>query len=88
MQTEDQVPGGKKLTIQDFMNNNKQFDTFEYRLDWNGYKVYEVWRKSEEGTCVGYPQYALEKNEKIRESKLEETIQIMHSFPDDDEETD
>lgn len=66
------------MTIQDFMNEHKNdFDTHEARPDWNGYKVYSVWLKSNEGACVGYPQYALEKDGKIRESTLEETIAVM-----------
>ena len=66
------------MTIQDFLSERKNdFDTYEARPDWNGYKVYSVWLKSNEGACIGYPQYALEKNEKIRESTLEETIAIM-----------
>lgn len=66
------------MTIQYFMNEHKNdFDTYEARPDWNGYKVYSVWLKSNEGACVGYPQYALEKDGKIRESILDETIAIM-----------
>lgn len=68
------------MTIQDFINEHKiDFDTYEARSDWNGYKVYLVWLKRQEGACVGYPQYALEKDHKIRLSTLEETIAIMKS---------
>lgn len=68
------------MTIQDFLNERKSdFDTYESRPDWNGYKVFSVWLKSNEWACVGYPHYALEKNGKIRESSLEETIAIMQA---------
>lgn len=66
------------MTIQDFIKlNNTDFDRYEVRSDWNGYKVYSVWLKAHEEACVGYPQYALEKDSIIRLSTLEETIAIM-----------
>ena len=66
------------MTIQDFIDANKtDFDTYEACPDWKGYKVYSVWLKAQEGACIGYPQYALEKNSIIRLSTLEETIAIM-----------
>ena len=66
------------MTIQDFIKENKtDFDTYEARPDWKGYRIYSVWLKAQEGACVGYPQYALEKDNKIRLSTLEETIDIM-----------
>lgn len=66
------------MTIQDFIKlNNADFDSYEARPDWKGYKVYSVWLKAQEGACIGYPQYALEKNSIIRLSTLEETIAIM-----------
>ena len=66
------------MTIQDFIEKNKpNFDTYEARPDWKEYKIYSVWLKAHEGACVGYPQYALEKNNKIRLSTLEETLAIM-----------
>ena len=68
------------MIIQDFIKANKaEFDTYEVRPDWKGYKVYLVWLKAHEGACVGYPQYALEKNGKIRLSTLEETLIIMET---------
>ena len=66
------------MTIQDFIEENKtDFDTYEARPDWKGYQVYSVWLKAQEGACIGYPQYALEKNSIIRLSTLEETIAVM-----------
>lgn len=59
---------------------------YEYKLKWNDYNVYEVWLKSCEYSCTGYPQYALEKDDEIRFSELEETIKIMDAFPYTDEE--
>ncbi len=50
---------------------------YKYCFEWQGYKVYEIWLKRNEGACVGMPQYALEKNGKIRESTLSETLEIM-----------
>jgi len=75
------------MTIQEFIKANKtDFDQYEARPDWNGYKVYLVWLKANEGACVGYPQYALEKDNKIRLSTLEETLAIMESdIPDTDD---
>ena len=55
-------------------------------MDWNGYKVYYAWFKAYEGTCTGYPHFALERNGEIRLSELEETIKIMDTFPYTDEE--
>lgn len=70
--------GGKKMIIQDFIKiHSTDFDAYEARPDWKGYKVYLVWLKAHEGACVGYPQYALEKDNKIRLSTLEETIAII-----------
>ena len=57
--------------------HNTDFDTYRAEPDWKGYKVYLVWLKAQEGACVGYPQYALEKDDKIRLSTLEGTIAIM-----------
>ena len=75
------------MTIQEFIKANKtDFDQYEACPDWNGYKVYLVWLKANEGACVGYPQYALEKDNKIRLSTLEETLAIMESdIPDTDD---
>lgn len=75
------------MTIQGFLEENKtDFDTYEARPNWKDYKVYSVWLKANEGACVGYPQYALEKNNKIRLSTLKETLAIMESdIPDTDD---
>lgn len=68
------------MTIQDFIGEHSaDFDTYEVRPDWHGNKIYSVWLKSNEGACVGYPQYALEKAGKIRLATLEETIAIMET---------
>jgi len=74
------------MTIQEFIKENKDsFDSYEKRPEWNGYKVYLVWMKAFENSLTGYPQYALEKYEKIRLSTLDETIQIMKITCKDDE---
>ena len=66
------------MTIDDFIKiRNADFDNYNYRIEWNGYKVYSIWLKANEGACVGYPQYALEKDGHIRESTLTETLEIM-----------
>ncbi len=66
------------MTIQEFIrNHNEDYDTYEVRKDWKGYKVYSIWAKREEGACIGYPQYALEKDGEIRLSSFEETRSIM-----------
>lgn len=76
------------MTIKEFVDKDDYFDRYEYRTDWNGYTVYSVWCKAHEGACIGYPQYALEKNSTIRLSTHEETIEIMHSLPHSDDEED
>ncbi len=48
------------MTIKEFVDKNEYLDCFEYRMDWNGYKVYYVWFKAYEGACSGYPRFALE----------------------------
>lgn len=66
------------MTIDDFIKaKSADFDMYKYRMEWNGYKVYSIWLKANEGACVGYPQYALEKDGKIRVSTLTETLEIM-----------
>ena len=65
------------MTIEEFVKNHEYADSLRPCQDWNGYKVYEIWAKADEGACVGYPLHALEKDGKIREATLEETIQIM-----------
>ncbi len=74
------------MTIEEFVDNSEDFDMYEYKLKWNDYNVYEVWLKSCEYSCTGYPQYALEKDGEIRESTHEETIEIMRSLPYSDDE--
>jgi len=69
------------MTIKDFVDNSENFDTYKYCCEWNGYTVYYVWAKANEGACIGYPQYALEKDGKIRLSQLQETIKIMEELP-------
>ena len=43
------------MTIEEFVDNDEYLDSFQYRMDWNGYNVYEVWLKSCEYSCTGYP---------------------------------
>jgi hypothetical protein len=73
-----------KMTIKEFIDRDGYFDRYTFCTAWNGYTVYDVWAKSNEGACVGYPQFALEKNGAIRLSILEETLQIMAFIRDDD----
>ena len=66
------------MTIDNFIKANKDsFDMYEYCINWNGYRVYSIWLKAQEGACIGYPQYALEKDGEIRESTFNETLEIM-----------
>lgn len=69
------------MTIEEFVDKSEYFDSFEYRMNWNGYTVYYVWAKADEGACTGYPRFALEKDGKFRLSELEETIKIMEELP-------
>ena len=54
------------MTIEEFVDKSEYFDSFEYRMNWNGYTVYYVWAKADEGACTGYPRFALEKDGKFR----------------------
>ena len=74
------------MTIKEFIDKDEYFDRYQFCTEWNGYTVYDVWAKSNEGTCVGYPQFALEKNGAIRLSTMEETLQIMAFTRDTDNE--
>lgn len=53
------------------------YDSFEAESDWNGHKVYHLWNKRQEGTCVGYPQFAIEVNGELRLATHEEVLEIM-----------
>ncbi len=77
------------MTIKEFVETSESFDRYRKDCVWQGFTVYEVWEKRNEGACVGYPQFALEKDGKIRLSTLEETIAIMDAtiVPDNEEET-
>ena len=40
------------MIIQDFIKRHStDFDAYEARPDWKGYKVYLVWLKAHEGGC-------------------------------------
>ncbi len=66
------------MTIEEFIKaKSAAFDMYKYRIEWNGYKIYSIWLKANKGACVGYPQYALEKDGNIRESTINETLEIM-----------
>lgn len=65
------------MTIREFINENDYFDRYRSKGFWNGYKVYYVWAKKDEGACIGYPQYALEKDGVFRMAELEEIHSIM-----------
>lgn len=53
------------------------YDCFEQEANWNGYKVYHIWNKRQEGACVGYPKFALEVNGELRLATHEEVLVIM-----------
>lgn len=65
------------MTIREFIKENDYFDRYRSRGTWNGYMVYHVWAKKDEGACVGYPQYALEKDGLFRLAELKEIHAIM-----------
>lgn len=67
------------MTIKEFVKDDDYVDTYKKVCDWQGFSVYEIWAESDEGACTGYPQFALEKNGKIRKSELSETIAIMNA---------
>lgn len=72
------------MTIKDFIERrNNDYDAYEARPDWNGYKVYEVWLKANKGACVGLPQYALEKNGSFRLASHKEVFAIMDAINGD-----
>lgn len=73
------------MTIKEFIDKDECLDCYQFCTEWNGYTVYDVWVKSNEGACVGYPQFALEKNGAIRLSTLDETFQIMAFTRDNDD---
>lgn len=53
------------------------YDCFEPETDWNEHKVYHIWKKRQEGACIGYPQFALEINGELRLATHEEVLAIM-----------
>lgn len=53
------------------------YDSFEPETDWNEHKVYHIWKKRQEGACIGYPQFALEINGELRLATHEEVLAIM-----------
>ncbi len=67
------------MTIKDFIKQNPEnFDRYRKQKDWKDYNtVYHGWAKRNEGACVGLPQFALEKESKIRLANLEEIHAIM-----------
>lgn len=64
------------MTLQEFMKNN-DFDRQKFAVNWNGFECYSVWNKRDEGAIVGYPQYALIRDDTIRLANLEEILKIM-----------
>ena len=66
------------MTIREFIKaNNSSFDRYRSRGSWNGYNVYHVWAKRNEGCVVGLPQFALEKDGKFRLAKTNEIFAII-----------
>ena len=69
------------MTIKEFIKQNKgHFDHYRTEGTWNGYTVYHVWAKRNEGACVGLPIFALEKDREFRLANLEEIHSIMKEF--------
>lgn len=66
------------MSIKEFIKqNNEDFDRYRKQPEWNGYTVYHVWAKRNEGACVGLPMFAIEKNGEIRLAEFEEIQSIM-----------
>lgn len=55
------------------------YDRYSQKPDWHEYKVYHIWKKSQEGAFIGYPEYALELNGELRLASPEEAREIMGS---------
>lgn len=64
------------MTIQEFTKANN-FDKYKFSVKWGDYDCYSVWNKKWEGACIGYPHYALVKDDTIRLANLEEILKIM-----------
>ncbi len=66
------------MTIHEFIkSNNNAFDHYRTFGEWNGYNVYYVYEKRNEGCCVGLPQFALEKDGTFRMADVDEIHTIM-----------
>ena len=66
------------MTMNEFIiQNKKDFDSYEFYSNWNGYKVYSIWLKKDEGACVGLPQFALEKDGIVRVATHDEIQSIF-----------
>ena len=66
------------MTIREFIKANRiDYDRYRSRGNWNGYNVYHVWAKRNEGCVVGLPQFALEKDGKFRLANADEIFAIM-----------
>ena len=66
------------MTIREFIKaNHSDYDRYRSRGNWNGYNVYHVWAKRNEGCVVGLPQFALEKDGKFRLANTDEIFEIM-----------
>ena len=66
------------MTIREFIKaNDDSFDRYRSRGSWNGYNVYYIWNKNNEGCIVGLPQFALEKDGKFRLADTDEIFKIM-----------
>jgi len=66
----------EKKSIERFVRYHG-YDSFEQEKNWNGHKVYHIWKKRQEGACIGYPQFALEVNGEFRLAFHEEVLEIM-----------
>lgn len=57
------------------------FDDVKYIGKWKSYKVYEPFFADDETHLIGYPQYILQKGEKIRWVKdFKESLSIMDAL--------
>lgn len=68
------------MTIQEFIDTNDNADSYEYKIVWNGYKVYEIFNKDDDGKCTGYPRYALDNGKIIRLATFPEIKKIMSAI--------
>lgn len=68
------------MTIEEFVKKDNYVDSYEKVCDWQEFSVYEIWAKSDEGACTGYPQFALDNGKIIRRATFPEIKKIMSAI--------